>query len=288
MTEPFDLSGPTLKTNLHTHTTHSDGAFSVTDVVAAYEALDYDVLAITDHNRWQDHGQASTDKLLVLSSNEPSLSHGEHALATGIHGPSPVDTGERPRERMQEVIDWVNEQGGLSTVNHPTWTGMSVQRLLELQRFASIEICNAGCIGHGSEYSVTHWDELLRRGRRVWGLATDDSHSDWDRGLGWVEVYAARQEEAVVTALKSGRFFASTGPRFEHIGWDGERLLVETEPVQGIALMSDIGPVAVAHGGNGTVTSLQWHRGKQSCRYVRAELHRHDGRKAWSQPVFVA
>jgi len=282
-----ELSGPTLKTNLHTHTKFSDGAFPLPEVVAAYEALGYDALAITDHNRWQDHTQASTDKLLVLSSNEPSMSHGEHALATGAHAPSPVDAGERPRERMQQVIDWVNEQGGLSTVNHPTWTGMSVERLLELQRFDSIEICNSGCTGHGSEYSITHWDELLRRGRCVWGLATDDSHSDWDRGLGWVEVFAERSEEAIVRALKAGRFYASTGPCIEQFSWDGERLYLQTEPVQGIALMSAIGPVAVAHGGNGTVTELEWKVGQRDCRYVRAELHRHDGRKAWGQPVFL-
>ena len=307
-TSPFELSGPTLKTNLHTHTTFSDGADPLAEVVAAYAGLDYDVLAITDHNRWQDHAAASTDQLLVLSSNEPSLSHGEHALATGVRGPSPVDAsqpdasqpdasqpdasqpdgGERSCERMQEVIDWVNERGGVSTVNHPTWTGMSVERLLELQRYDSIEICNAGCTGHGSEYSLTHWDELLRRGRCVWGLATDDSHFDWDRGLGWVEVYADRGEVAIVSALKHGRFYASTGARIDSLSWDGERLRITAEPVQGIALMSDIGPVAVAHGGNGTVTELEWERGRRDCRYVRAELHRHDGAKAWAQPVFVA
>ena len=72
----IELSGPTLKTNLHTHTKFSDGRFPLAEVVSAYEDLGYDALAITDHNRWQDHLQASTDRLLVLSSNEPSLSHG--------------------------------------------------------------------------------------------------------------------------------------------------------------------------------------------------------------------
>ncbi len=66
-----------------------------------------------------------------------------------------------------------------------------------------------------------------------------------------------------------------------------DRLLIKTEPVQGIALMSDIGPVTVSHGGHGTVTELAWQRGKSHGRYVRAELHHHDGRKAWAQPVFV-
>ena len=38
-----------LKCNFHCHTTCSDGRLSPKDVMAAYRALDYDVLAITDH-----------------------------------------------------------------------------------------------------------------------------------------------------------------------------------------------------------------------------------------------
>ncbi|MBT5872793.1 MAG: PHP domain-containing protein [Candidatus Latescibacteria bacterium] len=284
--QQISLTGPTLKTNLHTHTTFSDGVNSLSDVIKAYESMDYDVLAITDHNRWMDHRGASTGKLLVLNSNEPSLSHREHLLATGVMAPSPVDAGDRSCERTQEVIDWINQQGGFSTLNHPTWSGMSVDRLLELQRYHSIEICNAGSTGHGSEMSLTHWDELLRRGRRVWGLATDDSHSDWDRGLGWVELYCERDETAVTKTLKAGRFYATTGPKFEHIICDGARLQVRCEPVMGIAVVSAAGPVKVVHGGNNTVQELEWDLSKCDDSYLRIEIHGHDGRKAWSNPIF--
>lgn len=37
------------KANLHTHTTYSDGEMLLSDVVESYYALDYDILAITDH-----------------------------------------------------------------------------------------------------------------------------------------------------------------------------------------------------------------------------------------------
>lgn len=281
------LTGPSLKTNLHTHTTFSDGAFSLEEVVAAYEALDYDVLAITDHNQWRDNNAASTDKVLVLSSNEPSLSHREHVLATGVHADSPVDKGDRSCTRTQEVIDWINDQDGFSTLNHPTWSGMSVERLLELERYHSIEIVNAGCIGHGSEYALTHWDELLRRGRRVWGLATDDSHSAWDRGLGWVEIFSEKNEAAIIQALKEGRFYATEGPVIEHFECDGDRLYVRTEPVQGIAVLSEQGPIKVSHGAEATVTELEWTLPSREHRYMRVEVHRHDGKKAWSNPLFL-
>jgi hypothetical protein len=281
------LTGVSLKTNLHTHTTFSDGAFSLADVTANYEKRGYHALAITDHNQWRDHAGSSTERLLILSSNEPSLSHREHALATGVHASSPVDAGERSCARTQEVIDWINAEGGFSTLNHPAWTGMSVDRLLELDRYGSIEIYNGGCTGHGSEFSLTHWDELLRRRRRVWGLATDDSHAAWDCGLGWIELFCGTSEPEILNALKEGLFYATMGPQIRHFECDGTRLIVETEPVTGIAVMSEKGPVKVAHGENGTVTGLEWPLPRQEHIFLRVELHRADGRKAWTNPIFL-
>lgn len=47
--ELLSASRAFLKCNFHCHTTCSDGRLSPKDVMAAYRALDYDVLAITDH-----------------------------------------------------------------------------------------------------------------------------------------------------------------------------------------------------------------------------------------------
>ncbi len=282
---PIDLSGPTTRASLHTHTTHSDGQFPLPEVLQAYKELHFGAVAITDHNVWHDHSPASTDALMVLSANEPSLGSREHMLAIGPMASAPTDQGERPAARMQEVIDWTLARGGFAVLNHPSWTGMSVERLLELQRYEALEIFNGGCIGHASEYSLTHWDELLRRGRRVWGVATDDSHSVWDRGLGWVEVFGARDPQPLVQALKAGRFYSSMGPRIDRIAFDGERLTVKCEPVMGIAVMSEQGPVKVVHGKGGSVDALEWTLPKAHFAFLRVEIHRADGKKAWSNPV---
>ena len=44
------LSVPRLRGNLHAHTRFSDGVKSPAELIAAYEALGYDFLAITDHD----------------------------------------------------------------------------------------------------------------------------------------------------------------------------------------------------------------------------------------------
>ncbi len=40
---------PTLKGNLHAHTTFSDGRRPIREVIGRYRELGYDFLAITDH-----------------------------------------------------------------------------------------------------------------------------------------------------------------------------------------------------------------------------------------------
>src|SRR3989442_1324587 len=45
---------PWLRGNLHAHTTFSDGVKDPAQLIAAYEALGYDFLAITDHETWID------------------------------------------------------------------------------------------------------------------------------------------------------------------------------------------------------------------------------------------
>ena len=66
---------PSLRGNLHAHTTFSDGRHSVEEVVARYRDLGYDFLAITDHDDRVSEDYwfrlpAGDDRLIVLSGIE--------------------------------------------------------------------------------------------------------------------------------------------------------------------------------------------------------------------------
>ena len=67
---------PWLRGNLHAHTTWSDGVKDANQLIAAYEALGYDFLAITDHENWieeEDYWQALprlTSNLLLFHGIE--------------------------------------------------------------------------------------------------------------------------------------------------------------------------------------------------------------------------
>ena len=59
---------PFFRGNLHCHTTMSDGAKTPDEVIATYQAMGYDFLAITDHRQ------------VTISRNRME---GEYAIAAG-------------------------------------------------------------------------------------------------------------------------------------------------------------------------------------------------------------
>ncbi len=70
--------------------------------------------------------------------------------------------------------------------------------------------------------------------------ANDDIHYDCDIGVGWNMVYAAeRSREGIVSALKSERFYASTGVVIDEIAVHGSRVSItarNADPIVGISL----------------------------------------------------
>lgn len=60
----------TYKAQLHTHTLYSDGEMTITDVVEAYYALDYDILAITDHGVVNQGWDKVPDMIDIVSYNQ--------------------------------------------------------------------------------------------------------------------------------------------------------------------------------------------------------------------------
>ena len=58
------------KTNLHTHSTISDGKLSPQEVKDAYKAQGYQVLSLTDHNVIVNHSDMNDPDFLMLTGME--------------------------------------------------------------------------------------------------------------------------------------------------------------------------------------------------------------------------
>ena len=212
-----------LRGNLHTHTTRSDGALSPEETIAAYAALGHDFLGLSDHNFAPDLEGRDPRGLILIPANEVTGACG-HILVLGSDAEFERSAGQ------QEVIDAVRASGGMAVLCHPDWGGhfnhYHLEELVGFTGYAGIEIYN-GSIEEdpGSPYATGKWDRLLASGRRPWGLASDDAHRPLHQGRGSCVVRVReRSARAILEALRTGSFYASTGASIESLEVEGSRL----------------------------------------------------------------
>ena len=248
--DPFRASGNWYRGNTHTHSTFSDGKLTVAEVADWYEQHGYDFLCITDHDRVAPLDSAASAGIVVIPGAEIGVAWPEAMLAEVCA--IGIERMGRKFDHPQNVIDNVLEQGGLPFISHPHMSGVHSALMAPLQGLVGLEIYNAMCQGSGRRgFATTQWDELLTNGKRVWGWASDDRHSDdepepppgclpqRDHGKAWIMVRAAeRSQAAILEAIRHGLFFSTTGPEIKDIRVESDEILVQCSPVKQITFAS--------------------------------------------------
>jgi hypothetical protein len=286
-----------LRGNLHTHTLESDGDSTPAEMARWYAEHGYDFLVITDH-----------DKLTRLESDAIVLVPGEeltsrlpkrplHVNAIGIDRAIKPASGQAAVEIIQKNVDAVREGGGLALINHPNFGwAFGTEELMQIEGATLLEIAS----GHpyvnmlGPPSVEAMWDALLTKGKRIWGVAVDDSHHlkrPWDTdvalpGKAWVVVRAeTRDAKSIVNALKRGDFYASTGVELEEYAVDAKSIAVKAKEKNlaryVIQFIGAGGRVLQETKGASATYAL----GKEP--YVRAKVIDSNGKTAWCQPVFA-
>lgn len=267
------------KANLHTHTDISDGAFTPEEVKEAYKEAGYQIVAFTDHEIMIPHPELCDENFLAMNSyelfiNEPlkDLKRRRKTYHLNFYCP---DNEERmfplfkashiwfcPLEHLAEILpkemfqietvkDYsieginnlirvANEKGYLVSYNHPVWSQQDYSDYHGLKGLWGVEWFNTGCDQLGYVDDIKPIDDLLREGERVFPLATDDSHGDYDRFGGWCMVNAASlTHKDVFESLKKGDFYSTTGPDIFEISKDGNIVTVKTSPVRHISITTE-------------------------------------------------
>lgn len=175
-----------LRGNLHAHTTLSDGVRTPLDLIAEYEALGYDFLAITDH---EDRIPVSYWKTLDHLSSDLLLFHG-------------VELNHW--ELDQHVGKVVGDRDTLYVLNHPARYRLSVRetigRITTLRaQGLPIDVVESTDTGHYRPRYDTGEIALPK-------IATDDAHRPPHFGRAWVELEAPRDRDAIIRALRAGDF----------------------------------------------------------------------------------
>ncbi len=271
-----------LRGNLHTHTTRSDGRREPQAVIDDYAARGYHFLMISDHDCVFEEGELTRfdSRGMVLIPGNEITSNGPHLLHVATT--RLVDPYDDRQHCIQEAV----KGGGFIIVNHPNWgkdfAHCPIERLESWTGYAGLEIYN-GTVGRlpGSPYATDKWDRLLSLGRRVWAYANDDSHLPKDDvGLGWNVVCADSSDpESIVEALRTGRFYASTGVVIRSIEVEGGRIRLETENAERIVAIGDHGKRLAQVDEREMVFTVPAKAG-----YVRFECWGRGEQFAWTQP----
>jgi hypothetical protein len=202
----------------------------------------------------------------------------------------------------------IRAAGGIMQVNHPNFIwSVPLADMMDLPDSTIFEVWN----GHPIVYNLggtdstgqvmlsteARWDSVLSRGKLLFGVADDDSHSykpqdaenpDMARpGRGWIWVRAdTLSPEAILRAMRRGDFYASTGIILRDLQVDRAQYALEILPSLDRRYLTEfIGQGGKVLARSTTLRSSYRITGNEG--YVRARITDSSGRMAWTQPLRI-
>ncbi|MCB0113309.1 MAG: CehA/McbA family metallohydrolase [Caldilineaceae bacterium] len=295
---PFDQPGRFWKGNLHAHSTLSDGRLSPEEVCKLYAQEGYDFLSLTDHflesYGWPlaDTRLCRTDAFTTILGAElhaglTELGERWHILAVGL----PLDFAPATADETgPEIAARALAAGAFVAAAHPNWYSLSEADILSLGRIDAIEIYNGVAVDHNDRGESWHIaDVLLGKGHRYTACACDDYHTNPannDFGRGWVWVKSESLDpDALVTALKAGHYYASTGPQIHDVHIEGDSIFIHCSPVERI-WVTGIGSRTRRTNGS-AITRAEFNLAEFNSPFCRVTIRDVFGRQAWTNPIWM-
>ncbi|MBJ6360075.1 CehA/McbA family metallohydrolase [Paenibacillus sp. GCM10012307] len=312
----LDRNKTTYKGNLHLHTTWSDGSLPADQVVEAFKAKGYHFISLSDHEVYTRTTEFNGEDFITLPGMERGglnlVADKDPGYHFGVLDDPTVEPEQKRFEHLQtfptpipwegdhspqDLIDKMRAHGNLVVFNHPEWHLTRFEDMVKYDGFFAIEIYNhATEWSTSSSYGAAYWDHALQNGKRVFGTAADDSHEhnpNWnipEYGGGWVQVQAdALTPASIVSNLKEGRFYSSSGPEIYDLRVEDGQLAIECSPCKFIMFKAFPlrGPF-VGNFENGEPLTFASMTIEEDMQYIRVECVDFEGKVAWSNPVFVA
>jgi hypothetical protein len=191
----------------------------------------------------------------------------------------------------QALIDAIKRAGGIAILAHPCWSMNTVEFILSLEGLSGAEVYNtfSGPPWNADRASSAHiLDLAAMKGRLLPLVASDDSHRYGGEEGGSYTMVNARENtpEALLEALRAGRFYASQGPAFRQIAIDGQEVAVESSPCEKVVFYSNLQWSSERCVSGRDLTHVRYRLNEQE-RFLRVELIDRFGRRAWSSPAEV-
>lgn len=321
------------KANMHMHTTVSDGRMTPEETKQAFKSKGYSIVAFTDHEVIVPHNDLRDENFLPITSFEVAVSEkcpgkigqcsrtyhinlfskdAEKTFSSAFSAsavrwehakpliPKGMESFECPKEYsvacINSIIEKAQAEGFLVSYNHPVWSLQDYSDYAQLKGLWGVELHNTGCVHQGYVDTVQPMEDLLRKGERVFPLATDDAHRLNDCFGGWIWVLADRLEYAdVMDALEKGDFYASTGPEIYEISIQEHLLTVKTSAAVSVDVATDRRIFMRKGNGNDEMTEATFDLTRWfdtapdviGSPYFRVTVRDARGNQAWSRAYFL-
>ena len=298
---PFAPGTRFYRGNLHGHSTHSDGDKTSEEIVTIYRQLGYDFTCLSDHlytdtrfaaETVNDTSALNTEDFITITSAELHC-RGKaydadglwHILANGL----PADFAvAHEDETAPELVQRALDAGAFVSIAHPEWYSMTMDEAASIAHAHAVEILNYSCVvdsGRGGGTAVI--DYLLNEGHHPGIIATDDSHDGvHDVGGGWVMVAAEDlSEDAILSALKTGQYYASSGADIHAITLDDNMLEIRCSAAKAV-IVAGAGHRAM-HCAGASITKAQFDLSHFKSPWFRVIVLDLAGNHAWTNAWFM-
>lgn len=274
------------KVGLHIHTTISDGVASPEEAARIYREAGFDAIAITDH--WKYHDDDIISDLKIISGCEYNL--GSADSIEGVMHIVCVGTEKEPeiikeKYNAQQIIDEINNNGGIAILAHPAWSLNTLDSVKHLTGFTATEIYNSvsDACQSSRPYSGYFIDALANTGTAYRLIATDDTHyyDGSDETKSYIMVNAkSNTTKDILEAIRQGNFYATQGPEL-YVRKQGNKIIVDCSECVKIDFLTNAvwESDKMLRGKNLTHAE---HEIRDFIKWIRVEVLDDNGKYAWS------
>ena len=211
---------------LHCHTVHSDGDFTVEGLIASAKERGLKGICLTDHNTYSGREEAAKEKDLVILQGIEWTTYFGHMLVLGAD--RFVEWRDAVPENIDEKMKQVHAAGGLVGIAHPFQLGTPICtggrwdfRVQDFSLVNYMEIWSEGepLMNTANRSARKMWHEKLSEGFRI----APSMGRDWHRAERNIRKGACTYllcegesltSEGMKDAIEKGRTSVSAGPLF--------------------------------------------------------------------------
>lgn len=305
----FYEEGNWYKGNIHCHSTVSDGKLTPEELVTAYRKQNYSFLIFSEHEIYTNTAKFNRGDFIVLPGIEREIGlpnrevyhiHGIGGCSSSLNNNYYSHNEKIPVPRftsikdVQKIIDELKSHGNLVMINHPYWSLNSASAINELTNFDLMEIYNHGCeIENLSGTADIYYDEILRSGKKINCIASDDNHNCVnnhpfiDSFGGWIKIKCkSLSQNNIADAIKNGNYFSSCGPDFINYEIADDMIHLQCSPCKTIVFITYPRRGFRIEGSMVNPLTEASYKFKGHEKYVRLKIIDFDGNAAWSNPIY--